>query len=100
MRLSSVKIWLGSILTALGFMAAYQPVMALPSFARQTGMSCSACHTALSRINHLWPQFQAQRLYPQQFQNRSRTAPMKPAIAYRSATPRPSRSCCRWRTLS
>lgn len=50
MRFLSVKFWLGAFLTALAFGGAVQTAQALPSFARQTGMSCSACHTVYPEL--------------------------------------------------
>ncbi len=50
MRLSSVIIRLGTILIAMAVMVTYRPAFALPSFARQTGMACSACHTAFPEL--------------------------------------------------
>ena len=37
-------------LSCLWFLAGTHPVQALPTFARQTGMSCTACHTAFPEL--------------------------------------------------
>ncbi len=50
MQFSSLKIWTGTALGTLAIMMVISPARALPSFARQTGMSCSACHTAFPEL--------------------------------------------------
>ncbi len=50
MFFKSKKIWLGAFLTALAFAVGVQTAQALPSFARQTGMSCAACHTVYPEL--------------------------------------------------
>ncbi|HEY5039825.1 MAG TPA: hypothetical protein VIJ93_12205, partial [bacterium] len=50
MRIQSIKIWLGMVLTILGVAVGPKPALALPSFARQTGMSCAACHTVFPEL--------------------------------------------------
>lgn len=44
------KITLGLALIGLGIGLTSSPVQAIPSFARQTGMSCSACHTVFPEL--------------------------------------------------
>ena len=41
---------LGAWLAAAGLILSVSPASALPSFARQTGMSCSACHTVFPEL--------------------------------------------------
>lgn len=50
MRISSIKNWAGAVLALLVILASRDPAFALPSFARQTGMSCTACHTAFPEL--------------------------------------------------
>ncbi len=50
MRITSVKIWTGAALMALCMAGLAPTAQALPSFARQTGMSCSACHTIFPEL--------------------------------------------------
>src|SRR5579871_131483 len=45
------------LLVALG--VAMQPALAVPSFARQTGMACEACHTVFPELTHFGRVFKA-----------------------------------------
>ena len=44
------KAILGVVAGGLGFLLAVSPAQAIPSFARQTGMSCAACHTVFPEL--------------------------------------------------
>ena len=48
-----------SLLLLLGLVAAAPPAQAVPSFARQTGMACEACHTVFLELNHFGRMFKA-----------------------------------------
>ncbi len=48
-----------SLLLLLGLVAAAPPAQAVPSFARQTGMACEACHTLYPELNHFGRLFKA-----------------------------------------
>ncbi len=48
-----------SLLALLGLLALAQPAQAVPSFARQTGMACEACHTVYPELNHFGRIFKA-----------------------------------------
>jgi hypothetical protein len=50
MRSDSIKAILIAVLTGLGCLISAVPAQAIPSFARQTGMSCSACHTVYPEL--------------------------------------------------
>jgi hypothetical protein len=47
---TSTKVILGMALIGLWIAVGPSPVQALPSFARQTGMSCAACHTVFPEL--------------------------------------------------
>jgi len=44
---------------ALASLAAAPPAQAVPSFARQTGMACEACHTVFPELTHFGRVFKA-----------------------------------------
>jgi len=46
-------------LTLLVLCVVAEPARAVPSFARQTGMACEACHTVFPQINHFGRMFKA-----------------------------------------
>jgi len=48
-----------SCLALLGLLALAAPAHAVPSFARQTGMACEACHTLYPELNHFGRLFKA-----------------------------------------
>jgi hypothetical protein len=48
-----------SALALLSLLAVSQPARAVPSFARQTGMACEACHTVFLELNHYGRIFKA-----------------------------------------
>ncbi len=48
-----------SFLLLLGLVATSPPAQAVPSFARQTGMACEACHAVFPEINHFGRVFKA-----------------------------------------
>lgn len=50
---------LTSLLALLGLLALAQRAQAVPSFARQTGMACEACHTVYPELNHFGRIFKA-----------------------------------------
>ena len=45
------------LIVALSIVAAPTPAMAIPSFARQTGLTCGACHTAYPELNAFGREF-------------------------------------------
>jgi len=47
------------ILFAAALLTAASPVIAVPSFARQTGMACEACHTVYPELTHFGRVFKA-----------------------------------------
>ena len=47
------------LLLIFGCAGLAQPALALPSFARQTGMSCEACHTVFPELTHFGRMFKA-----------------------------------------
>jgi hypothetical protein len=47
------------IATALAVLATAPPARAVPSFARQTGMACEACHTVFPELTHFGRMFKA-----------------------------------------
>ncbi len=49
----------GSTLAALAALLATPMAHAVPSFARQTGMTCEACHTVYPELNHFGRMFKA-----------------------------------------
>ena len=48
-----------SLLVAASLLAAPQSAFAVPSFARQTGLSCEACHTVFPELTHFGRMFKA-----------------------------------------
>ncbi len=50
MAKNDMKAVLGAVAVILGLWMGASPAQALPSFARQTGMSCSACHTVFPEL--------------------------------------------------
>jgi len=53
------RTFTASLLVLLGLLAAAPPALAVPSFARQTGMACEACHTVFLELNHFGRMFKA-----------------------------------------
>ena len=53
----SPKTLLGSLLFALLLLGATMPSRAVPSFARQTGMACAACHTVFPELTPFGREF-------------------------------------------
>ncbi|MFO1465467.1 MAG: hypothetical protein U1F35_03345 [Steroidobacteraceae bacterium] len=51
-------MWAGLSILLLQFLAV-RPACAVPSFARQTGMACEACHTVFPELNHYGRMFKA-----------------------------------------
>jgi hypothetical protein len=49
----------GTLLLAAGGLAAAPAALAVPSFARQTGMACEACHTVFPELTHFGRVFKA-----------------------------------------
>ena len=54
-RTPMIAVWLLALCTLIGMQTAY----AVPSFARQTGMACEACHTIYPELNHFGRMFKA-----------------------------------------
>src|SRR5579871_2879387 len=50
--------WMAVLATVLIFVNA-RPASAVPSFARQTGMACEACHTVFPELTHFGRMFKA-----------------------------------------
>src|SRR5215469_6586433 len=48
-----------AVLAAAASLAAVSPARAVPSFARQTGMACEACHTVYPELTHFGRVFKA-----------------------------------------
>ena len=62
-RIFAFTLALAALITAAGFLAAtVRPAEALPSYARQTGQPCAACHTAFP-ADPLWQAVQDRGLY-------------------------------------
>jgi len=53
------RAFTASLLVLFGLLAAAPPALAVPSFARQTGMACEACHTLYPELNHFGRIFKA-----------------------------------------
>src|SRR6516164_3225964 len=51
------RFW--TIVLPLAFLAAAPAAQAVPSFARQTGMACEACHTVWPELTHFGRTFKA-----------------------------------------
>lgn len=59
-RLSGFAGWVAVLLfLACGCVGFERQALALPSFARQTGMSCEACHTVFPELTHFGRMFKA-----------------------------------------
>ncbi|MBV8341038.1 MAG: cytochrome C [Gammaproteobacteria bacterium] len=50
---------LSALILAAGLLAGTPPALAVPSFARQTGMACEACHTVYPELTHFGRVFKA-----------------------------------------
>lgn len=59
MKTRTPAMRLASCLALLSLLALAGPAMAVPSFARQTGMACEACHTVFLELNHFGRMFKA-----------------------------------------
>jgi hypothetical protein len=59
MRIKNPGALVAPCIAALGLLAVVQPAQAVPSFARQTGMACEACHTVYPELNHFGRLFKA-----------------------------------------
>lgn len=57
--LSGTTLCLLLFLASCSFTAGIPTALALPSFARQTGMSCEACHTVFPELTHFGRMFKA-----------------------------------------
>jgi hypothetical protein len=57
MRLDSFKTVSGALLFALALLGVPTPSLAVPSFARQTGMACAACHTVFPELTPFGREF-------------------------------------------
>lgn len=51
--------WVTTASLAIALMAGAAPALAVPSFARQTGMACEACHTVYPELTHFGRVFKA-----------------------------------------
>jgi hypothetical protein len=51
--------WVMSAIMAMALLAGTSPALAVPSFARQTGMACEACHTVYPELTHFGRVFKA-----------------------------------------
>lgn len=52
-------VWLARFCALLALCAAAAPAWAVPSFARQTGLACAACHTVFPELTHFGRVFKA-----------------------------------------
>lgn len=55
----SYRWWIGMTVVAVAGLVSALPTWAVPSFARQTGMACEACHTIYPELNHFGRVFKA-----------------------------------------
>ena len=51
--------WVTNTALAVSLLAGASPALAVPSFARQTGMACEACHTVYPELTHFGRVFKA-----------------------------------------
>ncbi|HEV8018728.1 MAG TPA: hypothetical protein VGP32_09255, partial [Steroidobacteraceae bacterium] len=58
-RIDSSRRLLGIAIVATALLAATPAAVAVPSFARQTGMACEACHTVFPELTHFGRVFKA-----------------------------------------
>lgn len=57
MHQRTVLVWIGMPAMLLAMLLAAPAARAVPSFARQTGMACEACHTVFPELNHFGRMF-------------------------------------------
>ncbi len=57
--MKSARVASSLTITLLAALAFAPPAFAVPSFARQTGMACEACHTVFLELNHFGRMFKA-----------------------------------------
>jgi hypothetical protein len=58
-RVNSSRCLLGIAIVATALLTATPAALAVPSFARQTGMACEACHTVFPELTHFGRVFKA-----------------------------------------
>ena len=69
--------------------------LAVPSFARQTGLPCQACHTTFPELTPFGRTFKLNG-YTLTGSSSCRCRPERAPVASRSTKFRPCRPCCRW----